>query len=114
MPLLPLDWSPQSLLCSPADQRPQRHLRGGELVELLNLTPQGVLRFALPKIYLTYTTHFATAAGRRIEEHRGRLSTVIIEPDIGRLSLVWQSALLVHKDKDDLEHTVVREKRYLW
>lgn len=112
-PLLPLDWKPESLLCAPADQRSKRPLRGGEVVELLNLTQSGFLRFELPKIYLTYTTHFTTASGRRREEHRGQLSSVIIEPDAPRVVLVWTSSLLVHSNIDYLDETVVREKAYL-
>src|SRR5690606_23468518 len=80
-PLLPLDWDPRCLLCAPQDQQPRQPLRGGEQVELLNLTPQGVLRFELPKVYLTFTTHI----DNRREEHRSQLSTVLIEPDQRRL-----------------------------
>jgi len=104
-PLLPEDWDPRSLLCSPVDQRPDTYLRGGEFVELTNLTPAGLLRFALPKAYLTFSTHF----GRRIEEHSSRLSTVIIEPDHPRVIMVWLSSLLCRKDGDYLEETIVRE-----
>jgi hypothetical protein len=109
MPLLPVNWDARSLLCSPADQLPDTHLRGGELVDLINLTPNGVLRFALPKVYLT----FGTRIDNRIEEHRGRLSTVIIEPDYPRVIMVWQSSLPCRTDVDYLEETVVREKAYI-
>jgi hypothetical protein len=108
MPLLPEDWDTRSLLCSPEDQRPDTHLRGGELVELINLTPNGVLHFALPKVYLT----FSTRIDKRIEEHRGRLATVIIEPDHPRVIMVWLSSLQCRTDVDYLEETVVREKAY--
>ena len=85
----PADWDPRSLLCSPADQRPDGHLRGGELVELENLTPDGKLRFVLPKVDL----RFRTRIDNRIEEHQGRLATVIIEPDHPRVIMVWQSVV---------------------
>lgn len=108
-PLLPMDWDPRSLLCSPVDQLPDTHLRGGELVELINLTPNGLLRFALPKAYFTFSTYF----GRRVEEHRSRLSTVIIEPDYPRVIMVWLSSLICRTDVDYLDRTVVREKEYM-
>jgi hypothetical protein len=108
-PLLPENWDPRSLLCSPEDQRTERHLRGGEPVELVNLTRDGLLRFFLPKVYLSFSTHI----DGRTEEHRSRLSTVIIEPDHPRLIMVWVSALLCRTDVDYLEETVVREKPYL-
>ena len=113
MPRLPADWDPRALLCSPDDQRPASYLRGGELVRLTNLTPEGSLQFELPKIYLTFTTRFSVPSGVRTEEHRGRLSSVILEPDALRLSLVWVSSLTVMQDGDYLDETVVREKPYL-
>jgi hypothetical protein len=112
-PLLPVDWDPRSLLCSPPDQRPAGHLHGGEPVELINLTPGGVLRFTLPKVYLAFSTRFGTLTGRRTQEHRGRLSTVIIEPDHPRVIMVWTTALPVRSDVDYLDETTVREKPYL-
>jgi hypothetical protein len=112
-PLLPVDWNPKSLLCSPEDQRPHQHLRGGERVLLANLTRDGSLQFDLPKIYPVFTTYFSTAGGRRAEEHRARLATVIIEPDHPRVTMAWLTALLVHRDEDYLDETVVREKAYI-
>lgn len=108
-PLLPTDWDPRSLLCSPADQRPQAHLRGGEIVDLENLTPGGRLSFGLPKVYL----RFRTRIDGQFEEHRGHLSTVIIEPDHRRVCLVWQSSLAVRHNGDYLDETVVTEKKRL-
>ena len=61
LPLLPEDWDSRSLLCSPADQRPDSHLRGGDFVELINLTPDGKLRFALPRVYLASARTSTTA-----------------------------------------------------
>jgi hypothetical protein len=107
-PLLPEDWDPRTLLCAPADQRPAAHLHGGEPVELINLTPNGLLRFALPKVYLTFRTYI----DGRIEEHRARLATVIIEPDRPRVIMVWQTMLPVRNDVDYLDGTVIREKAY--
>ena len=90
----------------PVDQQPPRHLHGGECVELLNLTPSGRLAFELPKVYLD----FRTRVDRRWQEHRGLLSTVIIEPDRSRLILVWTTALQIVSEVDYLEETVVSEK----
>jgi hypothetical protein len=112
-PLLPVDWDPRSLLCSPEDQRPGQPLRGGERVQLVNLTRSGLLQFDLPKIYPVFTTYFSTVGGRRVEEHRARLATIVIEPDRARLIMVWLTSLLVYEDEDYLEETVVREKAYL-
>lgn len=107
-PLLPTDWDPRSLLCSPVDQQPKGPLRGGEPVALQNLTPSGTLLFVLPKVYLAFSTRF----GRRIEEHRGQLSSVTVEPDHRRVLLVWTSVLTCRTDIDYLDETVIREKAY--
>ncbi|MGC3987178.1 MAG: DUF2169 domain-containing protein [Pseudorhodoferax sp.] len=108
-PLLPADWDPRALLSAPADQRPAQHLRGGELVELENLTPGGTLRFVLPRHYFS----FRTAIDRRVEEHTGRLATVVIEPDHPRVIMVWESVLAVRNEVDYLDETVVTEKHHL-
>lgn len=109
-PLLPDDYNELFGSSAPVDQRVLPHLRGGEPVELQNLTPQGWLRFTLPKIALTYTTHF----GARREEHRGRLATVLIRPEFMQLSLTWQTTLYVApQDGDYLDKTQIGEKRYL-
>ncbi len=109
LPLLPADWDPHSLLCSPADQRPDSHLLGGEPVELANLTPSNKLSFVLPRVHLT----FSTRIDRRREEHRGWLSTVIIEPDYPRVMMVWVTSLTCRTDGDYLEETIVRESPYI-
>ena len=109
-PLLPDDYDPQHTLMSPLDQRSARWLRGGELAELLNMTPQGGLRFELPRLYFTYRTRF----GSRNVEHRGHLATVIIEPDVPRVIVVYQSSLVVpRKDVARLTDTVIQTKEYL-
>ena len=109
LPLLPLDWDPRSLLCSPPDQRPDNYLHGGELVELINLTPDGKLCFTLPKIYLA----FSTRIDKRTEDHRAQLSTVIIEPDYPRVIMVWLTSLMCRTDVDYLDRTIVREKPFI-
>lgn len=109
LPLLPQDWSADSLLCAPADQRMPNHLRGGEPVELINLSPVGTLRFSLPTVHLAFTTRH----DGRLHEHRARLSSVILEPEHPRVMMVWCTALAVRNNGDYLEETIVREKRPL-
>jgi hypothetical protein len=109
-PLVPDDFDDRFYLCAPADQRPPRHLEGGELVELRNMTPAGVLRFRLPRISFGFETHFAR--GEPVL-HRQSLHSVIIEPDTARVSMVWQSALPCHHKVLELERTEVIEKARL-
>jgi|SRR5580658_5476802 hypothetical protein len=109
-PLLPDDYDERFSQSAPVDQQIVPHLRGGERVELINLTPEGLLAFDLPKLYFAFTTHF----GGRAEEHRARLTGVRIEPGRSLLSMVWQTALAVRPSNIDyLDHTVIRQKEYL-
>jgi len=109
-PLLADDYDDLYASCVPPDQRALRYLRGGELVELKNLTSDGMLRFALPRVYLAFSTRF----GSQEEEHRGKLTSVLVELEQMRLSLVWQAVLVVAaKRAEYLDHTIIREKPYL-
>lgn len=106
-PLLPADYDERFTLCAPLDQRPPTHLQGGEPVDLVNMTPDGVLRTVLPKVELVHTTRIN---GRR-EEHRSKLVTVILEPDDRRLMVVWHTSLpVVATEVDHLVETVVEER----
>jgi hypothetical protein len=109
-PLLPDDYDDRFGQSAPVDQQVTPHLRGGERVELVNLTPDGLLAFDLPKLYFAFTTHF----GSRSEEHRARLTGICIEPERLLISMVWQTALQVRpSDIDYLDQTVIRQKTYL-
>jgi len=105
-PLLPDDYDPAFALSAPTDQRTEKPLVGGERVELLNMTPDGLLRFELPRLSLGFITRIRA----RREPHGARLVTVLIEPEERRLSLVWQSALRVPApEADSLDETEVLE-----
>lgn len=110
-PLLPADYDEAFAVTAPKDQWPARPLRGGEVMVVSNATPEGLLRFELPKIFLTFTTHISG----RDEEHRApTLSTVFLAVEERKLSLVWQSTLAVSgRELDDLDETTVGEKAYL-
>jgi hypothetical protein len=88
-PLLPDDFDERYFQSAPEDQ--QLPLRGGEMVELINLSPQGFLAFELPRIVLGFRTRF----GDERIDHRARLHTVVLEPDLPRVFMVWHTALRV-------------------
>jgi len=112
MPLLPQDWKRESQQCAPADQQTKSYLRGGEPIELINLTPNGRVVFTLPKIGLTCLTYHDGVEIR----HRPRLVCVIIEPDHfedkGRIMIVWNSEISVQHEIDYLERTLIQERPY--
>jgi hypothetical protein len=110
-PLLPADYSEHFVQCAPLDQRTEKHLRGGEQVELTGLSPgSGFIRFTLPKIFLAFTSFIRNKG----IEHRSRLATVLIEPELKRVQLVWQTSLPVGpRDVEYLDETRVLEKQYV-
>lgn len=108
-PLLPVDFDDRHYQCAPADQQAPQFLAGGEPVALIQLTPGGELRFALPRVVLGLETFFSN--GERQLHERPSLHTVIVEPDIPRVSLVWHSALPCHSRGHKLDKTRILEKR---
>lgn len=108
-PLPPEDFDDRFFQCAPADQQAPSFLHGGENAALVGLTPSGELRFSLPKVFLGFETRFY-GGGREIHKER-RLHSVIVEPDVPRVSLVWHSALMCHDRVHKLDRTIVTVKR---
>lgn len=106
-PLVPSDFDDRYFQSAPHDQISDEYLKGGERVELMNLTPNGRLRFELPKLRFG----FRTWIGGATEHHRANLHTLIIEPDAGRFVMVWHTALPCHHTLYTLKRTVVFEKK---
>ena len=76
----------------------------------MNLTPEGAIRFDLPKIFLTFRTRLPG----RLEDHRATLTSVFIVPDRGTVCLVWQSTLAVRsREVEYLDNTIIDEKPYI-
>jgi len=108
-PLVPADFDDRFFQAAPDDQQATGYLRGGEQVDLVNLTPEGSLRFRVPRVALGFVTRF----GRRMVHHRANLHTVMIEPDVRRVLLVWQTTLPCHDDVDALTETRIYLKKLI-
>jgi len=111
LPLLPDDFDDRYYQCAPVDQQAPQFLKGGEPVALINLTPAGELRFELPRVFLGLETFFTS--GERQLHDKARLHTVILEPDVPRVSLLWHSALPCHPKVYKLQKTRIIEKAVL-
>lgn len=109
MPLLPADFDERFYQSAPQDQQTDAFLKGGEIVELFNMTPGGYLSFELPRVSLS----FSTELGSQRIEHRSNLHTVVIEPDVPQVVLVWHSSLPCHGKETKLYRTSVRQKEYV-
>ena len=103
-PLVPADFDDRFYQCAPQNQQISGYLRGGESIELTNLTPGGLLRFTLPMVTLNFTTYFY---GKRAFDHQAVLNTVILEPDIPRVMLVWETELPCYNYGLKLDRTVI-------
>ncbi|MGO8902365.1 MAG: DUF2169 domain-containing protein [Isosphaeraceae bacterium] len=110
LPLPPEDFNERFFQCAPQDQQTQQYLKGGELVELKNMTPAGSLRFCLPRVALGFETMFSRG---QLVRHRCTLHTVILEPDRSRVLMVWHSMLPCHSKVYKLQRTTVLRKSVL-
>jgi hypothetical protein len=107
-PLLPLDYDPKWLLCSPLDQRVRGYLKGGERVALTNLTLGGYLAFEVPSERIQFQTHF----GSRQQDHDAKLVSLIIESKRPRVIAVWQTSLDCHSDAEYLDAKIIKRLEY--
>jgi hypothetical protein len=87
-PYLPADFDARFCQVAPLGLVTSEHLQGGEVVDLRGMTPSGVLRFTLP----TVSSRVIHQLDGGAESRQGILDTVIIEPDAGRLIMVWRTA----------------------
>lgn len=88
-PYLPEDFDPRFFQAAPPDQIYPGYLKGGEPVELVNLSPAGRLRFALPVCELDAEVDVEGAAQRPPLA----IETLLLEPDQERFSLLWRGAV---------------------
>ncbi|WP_343641945.1 DUF2169 domain-containing protein [Roseateles sp.] len=110
-PLPPVDQDPRLFQIAPPAQQVPGHLRGGEPVSLLNLTPPGFARegridFRLPRLSLAFTTQFSQGPKER---GRSVIHTVILDTDAPRVIVVHHMALPCHARVNELRKTVVEE-----
>lgn len=109
-PLLPKDLDPRHALTAPVDQQLPTYLRPGTPIEVVNMCPEGVFRFEVPRIHFGFETRF----GFKRVRHRGNLSTVLVEPETREVRLTWQTSLEVApRDVDYLDATTVTLKEFV-
>jgi hypothetical protein len=93
-PFLPADFKEEYYQAAPPDQHID-YLKGGEEVELTNLTLQGHVKFKLPNIAVP--VEFFLKNGEK-KELPTVLDTLLIEPDQGRFLLSWRVSLPLRKN----------------
>lgn len=107
-PYLPLDFDARYFQVAPPELIAPGLLQGDEPVELAGFSADGPLRFDLPPCGLELGFDFDGQA-RPVP---ARLEMVLIEPDIGRLQLLWRAGLAVDKKLLKLRQVTVRSRVY--
>lgn len=107
-PYLPLDFDPRYFQVAPLELIAPAYLVGGEAVELSGCLADGPIRFTLPVCTLQMDFDFN---GRQVPA-MPRLETVLIEPDHGRVQLLWRAGIQVDKHLLKLRQVNVRCEEY--
>lgn len=102
-PFLPGDFDDRYFQAAPEDQQIE-YLRGGEEVVMLNLTPHGRTVFKLPAVDIP--VEFTDAKYQRSEQ-QARVDTMLIEPDLGRLSLVWRTSYPLKRNIKEVRQCII-------
>lgn len=102
-PFLPKDFDERYYQCAPPEQQID-YPKGGEDVELLNLTPEGRTRFRLPELEVPveFTDEFWKRA-----EIRACLDTILIDADKRRTALVWRASTPVRRGLGSIRQVVI-------
>lgn len=89
MPLPPLDFDERHNQVATPDLICPGFLKGGERMELLNMSPLGVLHCTLPR--LAFGVLASRDSGR--EEYGVVLDTVVVDTSVPAVELVWRTAI---------------------
>ena len=109
-PFLPEDFDERYYQSAPEDQQIE-YPEGGETVELVNLTPDGQTSFELPAIDIP--VEFTTRDFERIEK-LPVLDTILIEPDLKRVVLVWRTSIPLKRDLFEIPSAVIGRMSRAW
>lgn len=99
MPILPSDFDYRFFQAASEDLIARPHLRGGERVRVSNCSEWGDLDFQLPTDKVGLTARWTRG---RVEKMLAALDTVVLEPTIGRVMLVWRRALVCERKASEL------------
>lgn len=92
-PFLPDDFDARYYQCAPADQQFPL-FRGGETIRCIHMAESPSVEFKLPTLRIPVRFRFL----KHTVEQVGALDTVLVEPALGRVQLVWRCrAPLTHK-----------------
>jgi hypothetical protein len=102
-PFLPADFDERYYQAAPPDQQVD-YLSGGEEVALINLTPEGVCAFSVPKLEVPVTFFFHDYEQR---EMNAFADTLVIEPNLDRFFMLWRASLRLQRNIFEVVQVVV-------
>ncbi len=109
-PFWPDDFDYRYFQSAPPDQQITYPV-GGEEVALKNLTPNGVVRFQLPKKVMPVL--FIPYKGKE-QLINAVIDTVLIEPELSRFSLTWRISFPLRRNFFELKQIVAGEMSKAW
>jgi len=101
-PFLPADFDERYYQSAPLDQQID-YLQGGEEVVLHNLTPHGPTAFRLPTLEVPVTFFLKNYEEKEVN---AAADTLILEPDLGRFTIVWRASLPLRKNMFEVAQVV--------
>ena len=109
-PFLPADFDERYYQCAPQDQQCD-YLKGGEWVQLFNLTPNGKTAFQIPKLEVPIV-YFR----KRLDDVHTKAvaDTLVIEPDKGIFSICWRANLPLRKNMFEVVQVLAGKKSRAW
>jgi len=102
-PLLPMDFDLRFFNSAHPDLTTKGFLRGGEPVQMINLSRKGVLEFKLPKLEIKLM--FRLGESRNYQ--KAELWTVVFEPDEERFYMVWGGGFGIGKQPAKMRYVKV-------
>lgn len=102
-PLMPGDFNDLYSQSAAEDQQID-YLKGGETVELTNLTPAGRTTFRIPSVEMPIV--FLTKDWGH-HDVAAPCDTILIEPDLGRFMLVWRACHPLRKNLHEMDRAIV-------
>jgi len=101
-PFLPGDFDERYYQSAPLDQQID-YLQGGEDVWLVNLTPQGETTFRVPRVTVPVTFYFKNYDEKEVY---AAADTLIIEPDLNRITIVWRASVPLRRNMFEVAQIV--------
>jgi hypothetical protein len=102
-PFLPSDFMDEYYQAAPRDQQVP-YPAGGEVVQLLNLTPYEQPPFKLPPVDVP--VQFTDVALKYVARN-AVLDTIVLRPDEGKMNLVWRASMPLKRNIHEVAQIVV-------